>query len=359
MEKKQILSICTLSTLILMGLSVSAGDVQAYKTELHPTLIDFALDVLDDDNQTYLVDYLVVSGSLTRIKNAQSDCDRLDLALNHYYNPVTEAGLGGATPATVIAKTFFDKAVDTYEGGDPSTAWYYFGWSLHVVQDLMVPFHSNLDPLNGHSEYEQYAYDYRYYFPLPSNGTYRIAYNATTWAVYAANASYSHYDEVSGDNATNANFDTLLETLFPQTVGLTAGYIKFFADTIGIGDFNLFTLHRGINWVRVGWDVVLDEDFYAYEVYISTDRDELLDDEPYAISEDRGNTEIVLTGLTLAVDYYVRVKALTANGTQQSNVIEVSPKLPLIFLAIPAGTALVAVVILLSQNHRSKRRVRS
>ena len=344
--------------LALAGPVLVSDEAEAWKTDSHPILVDYSLEVLWDDGWEYLVDYLVESESLGRIKSAVVDCDRLDLALNHYYHPVTKAGLAGATPATDVAQEFFDKAVDIYADGDPGTAWYYFGWSLHAVQDLMVPFHSNLDPLNGHSEYEDYAHEYRHYLPLPSNGTYGLSSNATQWAVNASERSYPYYDDVSGENATDAHFDTVLTLLFPQTVALTAGYIKFFADVVGVGEFNLWTVERGIDWVKVGWDEYPGEEFSAYEVWFAIDEDDLYDGDPYATTTDRTVTTKTISGLELGTDYHVQVRCLAANTSAESNLIEVSPAWPLVFMAVPGVTALACVLLLMSQKHRRPSRAR-
>lgn len=333
-------------------------DVRAYKTAAHSTLVDLSMQTLEDDGYTYLVDYLVSSEILKTIRQGVTDSDRLDLAVNHYYDPVTKQGLPGAAPGPVIAQTFFSQAISSYAAGDVTTAWYYFGWSLHVVQDLMVPFHSNLDPLNGHSEYERYAYDQRLRLPLPANGTYSFAANASLWAELAASISYPYYDDVSGNNATNTNFDAVLTILYPKTIGLTAGYIKFFADAIGIGDFNLWRVGRGLDYVTIGWDESLDEDFRAYEVYVSLEKDDVYDYLPRSIITARDVTKKTIAGLSLGVDYYVRVKAVSENSTCQSNLLKVSPHWPGVFFIVPAMTTLVALVILISKSHRTKRRVR-
>lgn len=341
-----------LAALALAVPCMMAGEVDAYVTDTHPILVDYALEVLWSDGWEYLVDYLVESESLGRIKSGLVDCDRLDLALNHYYNPVTDAGMSGGTPATEIAQTFFSQAQQLYANGDISTAWYYFGWSLHCVQDLTVPFHSNLDPLNGHSEYEAYAHDYRHYLPLPSTGIYGVSFNASQWAVNASERSYAYYDDISGGNATEEHFDTVLTLLFPQAVALTAGYIKFFSDVVGVGEFNLYELKEGIDWVKVGWDETTADGFVAYELWLSTDDDDIYDGDPYDVITDRTMTEKTLTDLELGTDYYVQVRMVSNATTAESNMIEVSPGWPLAFFAVPCATGFACVLLFLSKKHR-------
>jgi len=343
--------------MLVSGLSMSSGPVKAWKTDNHPTILDFAINVLDEDNHTYLVTYLVDSGALERIKKAVTDCDRIDLAANHYYNPITEQGLSGFTPADEIAQKFFDQAVETFESGDIGTAWYYFGWSLHVVQDLFVPFHSHLDPLNGHTAFEQYAYDYRFFYPSPENGTYNVASNASLWVHYAATVSYPYYDGISGANATDENFDAAASILMPQAVGLSAGYIKFFADEVGLGDFNLYCVHQGVDHVKVKWDVVLDEDFAYYEVYVSSEKNEVYHGDPYAVIYDRELNEKTIIHLQLGDKYYVRVKAVCGLLVHESNLLKVTPRWDTAFYILPGLTFFVAILYFLSFRHRKRRRV--
>jgi hypothetical protein len=343
---------------LILGLSISSESAQAWKTKNHPTILDFAINVLEEDNYTYLVTYLIDSGALERVKKAVEDCDRIDLAANHYYNPVTGQGLSSFTPADTIAQSQFDSAVELFQAGDLSAAWYHFGWSLHIVQDLFVPFHSNLDPLNGHTDFEQYAYDYRFFFPSPENGTYNVGFNASDWVQAAAAISYPYYDGISGVNATDANFDIAAMILFPQAIGATAGFIKFFADTVGLGDFNLYCVDQGINFVTVQWDIVLDQDFTAYEIFVSQDKDDIFDGDPYAVITDRQENEKTIVHLTLGEKYYVKVQAHCGAVHQESNLLKVSPRWDTPFYILPGVTFVVAILYYASLRHRQARRVR-
>lgn len=320
--------------------------------------MDFALDVLDGDGYTYLSTYLSDSGNLGKLKKALTDCDRTDLAVNHYYSPVTDAGLAGAMSAREVATTFFSKAVAAYSAGDPGTAWYYLGWSLHSVQDLWVPFHSNLDPVNGHTAYETFANEYRFDWGAAAHGIYDISSNASDWAFYAANASYSYYDGVSGVNATDAHFDLALTVLWPRAVAETTGYIKFFADTIGLGVFSLWREKAGINYVKVVWDEVTGENFTAYEVYFSTDEDEVYDHDPTVTFNDRTQTERTITGLEIGTDYYVRIRAYCNGTVTQSNLLKVSPQWGALFWLPIAVTGVIAVFMLVAMKHKKPRKVR-
>lgn len=343
--------------LLVSSLPFVSSPAMAYKTSDHPLLVDFSLGVLDADGYTYLASYLADSGNLKKIKEGIQDCDRTDLALNHYYDPVTGAGLAGATPATELASTFWAKAVAAYIGGDPGTAWYYFGWSLHPVQDLFNPFHANLDPVNGHTAYESFADQYRFYFMEPSHGIYGVSANASAWVHYAANESYPYYPGISGVNATNENFDLALTVLWPDTVALTAGYLKAFGDVLSIGDFKVYKLKTGIDYVQIGWDEVPGENFTEYQIYLSTDEDRVVYGDPYATIQDRTITEKKVSRLDLGTDYYVRVRALCNGTVSQSNLLKVTPHYATIFFIIPAVTGVICIFIVLSGKHRPHRKV--
>jgi phospholipase C len=355
--KAIVLTFACIGILLASSMVLVSSPAEAYKTSDHPLLVDFALEVLDADGYTYLASYLGDSGNLKKIKQGIQDCDRTDLAVNHYYNPATGAGLAGATPATELASQFWYKAVSAYVEGDPGTAWYYFGWALHPVQDLFIPFHSNLDPVNGHTAYESFADQYRFFFNLPSHGTYGVSNNASDWVHYAANASYSYYPSVSGVNATDSNFDLALTALWPKTVALTAGYIKAFGDALSLGDFKVYKLKTGIDYVQIGWDEVPGANFTEYQIYLSTDEDHIVDGDPYATVQDRTTTEKKISQLDLGTDYYVRVRALCNGTVSQSNLLKVTPHYATIFFIVPAVTGLVCLFILLSKKHRPHRKV--
>jgi phospholipase C len=340
-------------SLVLIG-SAALTPAAAWKTDNHPSIVEAALLVLERDNFTYLPRYLVDNGYLKKIKEGVTDCDRLDLALNHYYDPATGGGLAGAMSAAENAQDFFDAAVEEFKDGSISSAWYYFGWSLHCVQDLFVPFHAALDPGNGHAQYEAFAGDYRRYFPGPLSGTYDAGENASEWVSYAAGRSFPYYSNISGANATEANFDAALMVLYPEAIAATAGYIKFFADRAGLGEFNLWTISKQIDSVKVGWDECVGGTFYQYEVYVSTVEDEVLDRDPYAIIGDRTQTWQEITGLHLGTAYFVKVKAVTGNGTDISSLLQTSPAYPW-FLWVPFG-AMVVVVLILFMFKAGKRR---
>jgi hypothetical protein len=190
----------------------------------------------------------------------------------------------------------------------------------------MVPFHSNLDPLNGHSEYETFADQYKHFFALPGKGTYEIASNASDWVKYAASTSYPYYDNISGVNATPVNFDTVLTVLSPKTIGLTAGYIKFFADEIGMGAFKAWVTHRGYDYVTIRWEETTVANFTAYEIYVAKDPDDLFDDDPVAVIKERDLTQYTLD-LSPATKNYVKIRAVSLENIQTSNMLEANPSI--------------------------------
>jgi phospholipase C len=331
----------------------------AWKTDNHPSIVEDAVAVLEADNYTYLVGYLTDSDYLDELKKGVIDCDSTQLAVNHYYNPITGKGVSGATPATTYTQAMFDEAVAVYESGDAERAWWTFGWSLHTVQDLFVPFHAALDPANGHSAFEAYAYQYRHDFGLPAAGIYDYSQNASQWVVYAASQSYPYYAAVSGVNATDMNFDTVISILYPEAVALSAGYIKFFADAIGLGDFNVFVVSRDISSVKIGWDESADENFSSYRIFVSEDPATILDDDPVFEIDARDITEREIFDLELFHDYYFQVVVVSSDGNHESNLLKSSPGYPLWMLLAIIGPICIMVPIMtffiIRHDHRQRR----
>ena len=146
--------------------------------------------------------------------------------------------------------------------------------------------------------------------------------------------------------------------LFPQTVAFTAGYIKFFADVAGVGEFNLYSLKRGIDFVKVGWDESVNEGFRVYEVWVALDEDDIFDGDPYAVIDERTVTEKTIMNLDLGVDYHVQVRCLSTNNVAESNIIEVSPAWPMLFLMVPAVTGLACILLLMTKKHKRPGKAR-
>ena len=73
---------------------------------------------------------------------------------HHFYKYDTGKGLFGSGPGALdYANTYFDRAIQSYAGGDKGSAYWYLGRIAHLIADVTVPAHVLDDP------HEYYACD--------------------------------------------------------------------------------------------------------------------------------------------------------------------------------------------------------
>ncbi|APU60979.1 zinc dependent phospholipase C family protein [Clostridium botulinum] len=76
---------------------------------------------------------------------------------NHFYNPYTNKGLYGNSNAKKECISYYTRALNEYFHGNIKNAMFYLGASCHLIQDLTVPQHANVNLLNSHRSYEKWV----------------------------------------------------------------------------------------------------------------------------------------------------------------------------------------------------------
>lgn len=76
---------------------------------------------------------------------------------NHFYNPISKKGLFGRKNAMDLALEYHDKALKYWSMKKIKKAIFYFGATLHLIQDMTVPQHANIKLLDNHHKYEKYV----------------------------------------------------------------------------------------------------------------------------------------------------------------------------------------------------------
>ena len=91
-----------------------------------------------------------------------------------------------------LADFFYNQAMEEWEKGNETDAFYNLGIALHALQDLTVPHHSRLMADSQHSEYERFVWEeYLKKIPLHSitSGLY-IDQSPKEWVAFIAKKSY-------------------------------------------------------------------------------------------------------------------------------------------------------------------------
>ena len=130
--------------------------VQAWDSAEHPVLGDYAIATLGNDGFGYMSNALQATDqngySLQYwFEQGEHDADIAYQSRSHYYDPVSERGLWGFSSALQECMGSYSYAIVHWKTGDIAHAAFQLGHAAHLVQDMAIPFHTHLDPLNGHS----------------------------------------------------------------------------------------------------------------------------------------------------------------------------------------------------------------
>lgn len=76
---------------------------------------------------------------------------------NHFYSPRTKKGMYGSSNAKTECLAYYKRALKEYFLGDVKTSMFYLGAACHLIQDVTIPQHANVELLNNHRRYENWV----------------------------------------------------------------------------------------------------------------------------------------------------------------------------------------------------------
>jgi phospholipase C len=160
---------------------------------------------------------------------------------NHFYDPERDKGMFGRSNALKESEIYYEKAVNHYYNGDIHHAMFYLGASCHLVQDVTVPQHVNVNLLNRHRNYEQWiikVYKQHDDFKVTGGGIYYtsikkfVSYNSKN-----ALAIYNKYHKEENINLRYYNIACRTISIAQKT---TAGmFLKFYNCTKKVAPANI------------------------------------------------------------------------------------------------------------------------
>lgn len=127
------------------------------KTEciVHKFINDQAVEILRNDGHNAV--YNIVSKYIEDINEGAVWADQDFKSSNHFYNPKIQRGLYGNSNARTECITYYRRAIKEYFKGDIKNAMFYLGAACHLIQDLTIPQHANIELLNSHRSYENWV----------------------------------------------------------------------------------------------------------------------------------------------------------------------------------------------------------
>lgn len=330
----------------MVALLVAAAMVPtatAYQAKMHQELGEKALGVLAADNKTYASGYMKAldpSGKSLRewFLEGLYDCDRLDLARNHYYNPLIGKGLTEYS-SLELCQDLYDQAVKFWKSGEYGRSIYYLGRAAHMVMDSTVPHHGHNDALNGHAEFEAWLAANVDRFDVTSGGLYNYSVNASLFVDLNARQVYDLYADIKSSNASDSSYAQVAAVIEPLAIRSAAGFLALFARDVSGTAPEFYIQELADNKARLTWQPATDRDFVRYEVYVSEPGKHVDLTKTDLLKEvtGRGDNTLTITKLAKYGVYQVQVVTVLANDTLASDILTIK---------VGTGKAVVIVVII-------------
>ena len=133
-----------------------------------------ALRILRNDK--YISEYDFFKSYIYHINEGAVWADQDFKSSNHFYNPTTKKGLFGRKTAMDLGVEYYNESIELWKQGDFNKSLFYFGASIHIIQDMTIPQHANIRLLDNHHQYENYVkrtHEYIKDFQL-ENGAYLL-----------------------------------------------------------------------------------------------------------------------------------------------------------------------------------------
>ncbi|MDF2519897.1 MAG: phospholipase zinc-binding [Clostridia bacterium] len=151
---------------------------------------------------------------------------------NHFYNPHTDKGLYGNSDAKIESISYYTKALHEYFNGNIKNAMFYLGAACHLIQDLTVPQHANVNLLNNHRSYEKWVikmYKHHDEFKAQEGGIY--LHTLTHYIDYNSKNAIATYKRFMYLKDQNKRFYKITSIGLVMAQKTTAGFMfKFFKD---------------------------------------------------------------------------------------------------------------------------------
>lgn len=143
----------------------------------------------------------------------------------HHFDPVKRRGFLIWPPAPEQSKIWFNAALSFWRKKNAHKTVFFIGASLHIVQDMCQPYHSNCLVFHRHQKYESWVDKLKEEFAVSSGGIYDLGNSPDEWVIANALFSRSFINKVNGD-FDHSCFEAS-RTLIQRAQATTAGFLLF------------------------------------------------------------------------------------------------------------------------------------
>jgi len=145
------------------------------KTEciVHKFINNQAIIILENDGHKEV--YKFMTNYIDDINEGAVWADQDFKSSSHFYNPNKKRGMYGSSDAKKECISYYKRALKEYFKGDIKNAMFYLGASCHLIQDVTIPQHANIELLHNHRSYENWVikmYNHHNNFKIAKSGIY-------------------------------------------------------------------------------------------------------------------------------------------------------------------------------------------
>ncbi len=195
-----------------------------------------ALKILQNDN--FFDEYNFFNNYIYDINEGAVWADQDFKSSNHFFNPYTKKGLYGRSSAMDLGVDYYSKAIELWRIGEFNKSLFYFGATLHIIQDMTIPQHANIRLLDSHRQYETFVkrtYKYVGEFQVET-GTYLLdsIENYIRFNARIALKVYKRFKDISEDEE---RYHQIAACGLPLAKRTTAGaMVMFYREVFGFND---------------------------------------------------------------------------------------------------------------------------
>ncbi|MCM8712113.1 zinc dependent phospholipase C family protein [Clostridium sp. SYSU_GA19001] len=202
------------------------------KTEckVHKFINNQSLVILKNDG--HIEAYKLMSSYINDINAGVVWADQDLKSSNHFYNPYTSKGLYGNSNAKKECMLYYTGALNEYFHGHIRNAMFYLGATAHLLQDLTVPQHANVNLLNNHRGYEKWVirvHKHHDEFKINKGGIYLNSLHH--YIDLNSKKAINTYNKYSHEKNRHIRFYKITSIVLVMAQQTTAGLmLKFFKD---------------------------------------------------------------------------------------------------------------------------------
>ena len=195
--------------------------------EVHKYINDQALNILK--NEYYINEHSYFNHFISDIDEGTVWADQDFKSSSHFYNPQTNKGLYGRSNAMDLAIKYHDRCLGLMRIGGYQRAMFYFGATVHLIQDMTIPQHANIRILGDHRHYEDFiksSYQYIIDFKVET-GTYKLN-SLESYIQFNAKIAMSIYKKFKNIKNNETRFYKMAACTLPLAQRTTAGFMVLF-----------------------------------------------------------------------------------------------------------------------------------